>query len=290
MAGRPRLRVSGPAGAVVKMIPGELLNPDGTVSQRSSGGPMWFAYTLSGKGVEEWAPRFTYYGFRYVQVETTAQVESLTGEFIHADAPRVGAFESSSDLFNRIHKLVDMAVRSNLQSVLTDCPHREKLGWLEVAHLMGPSLMFNYDLRTFYPKILHDMEEAQIHTGLVPDIAPEYTVFRGGFRDSPEWGSAAINIPRLLDEWYGDNEAYRRFWPMMTRYADYLDTRARAAFSPTGSAIGTTSAPVRPALRSSPRRASPRAHSTTRTSRRSQPPPASSIVLTRPLNGASAPS
>lgn len=223
MAGRPRLRVSGAAGTSVKLIPGELLDQDGTVTQRSSGGPMWYTYTLAGGGREEWAPRFTYYGFRYVQVETTAAVESVAGEFIHADAPRVGAFESSSELFNRIHKLVDMAVRSNLQSVLTDCPHREKLGWLEVAHLMGPSLMFNYDLRGFYTKIMHDMEESQTASGLVPDIAPEFVVFQGGFRDSPEWGSAAIQIPRLLDEWYGDSATRRRFWPLMTRYAEYLE-------------------------------------------------------------------
>lgn len=225
MAGRPRIRVSGPAGSTVKLIPGELLDTGGTVSQRSSGGPMWYTYTLAGNGLEEWAPRFTYYGFRYVQVETAAQVDSVTGEFIHAAAPRAGSFQSSSDLFNRIHNLVDMAVRSNLQSVLTDCPHREKLGWLEVAHLMGPSLMFNYDLRAFYMKVLHDMAESQLSSGLVPDIAPEFVVFQGGFRDSPGWGSAAVQIPRLIHEWYGDSGPYRLFWPLMTRYAEYLDSQ-----------------------------------------------------------------
>src|ERR1035437_10229396 len=71
-AGWPAITVNGPAGATVKLIPGELLNPDGTVSQQSSGEPQWYSYTLKGAGTEQWHPRFSYYGFRYVQVEGSA--------------------------------------------------------------------------------------------------------------------------------------------------------------------------------------------------------------------------
>ncbi len=73
-AGWPEIAVSGPAGAMVKLIPGELLDGDGLVTQRSSGRPQWFSYTLRGAGVETWHPRFSYYGFRYVQVEGAARV------------------------------------------------------------------------------------------------------------------------------------------------------------------------------------------------------------------------
>jgi hypothetical protein len=128
-------------------------------------------------------------------------------------------------LFNSIDRLIDAAVRSNLQSVLTDCPHREKLGWLEVAHLMGPSLVFRYDLRTFYRKVLRDMRDAQTASGLIPDIAPEYVVFEGGFRDSPEWGGALFVIPQLLRQWYGDQAALAENFDAMARYAAYLGSK-----------------------------------------------------------------
>lgn len=226
-AGWPKVTVSGAAGDHVRIIPGELLDAKGLVTQRSSGEPVSFTYTAKGSGRETWAPQFTYYGFRYLQVEGTAKVEDIGGEFVHLDAPRAGNFSCSKDLFNRIHELIDTAARSNLQHVLTDCPHREKLGWLEVAHLMGPSMLYNWDLRTFLPKIARDMREAQTVDGLVPDIAPEYVVFRGGFRDSPEWGSASVLIPRLAWQWYGDRRTIENSWRMMTSYSAYLGAQAK---------------------------------------------------------------
>jgi alpha-L-rhamnosidase len=225
-AGWPKITVSGTAGSQVRLIPGELLDSSGLVTQRSSGGPSYFTYILRGGAKETWSPRFSYYGFRYVQVEGVRPQE-LEGEFLHLDAPRTGRFESSNELFNRIHKLIDAAVRSNLQHVLTDCPHREKLGWLEQSYLMGPSLLYNWDLRTFLPKIIRDMREAQTVDGLAPDIAPEYVVFGKGFRDSPEWGSASVLVPWLAWEWYGDRATLESAFGMMRSYVDYLGSRAK---------------------------------------------------------------
>lgn len=223
-SGWPRVTASGPAGSTVKMIPGELLGQDELVTQRSSGGPNSFSYTLKGQGREVWAPRFSYYGFRYVQVEGL-RPEKVEGEFVHLDAPRVGKFECSNDTFNRVHALIDAAVRSNLQHSLTDCPHREKLGWLEQTYLMGPSILYNWDLRSFLPKMGRDMREAQTVDGLVPDIAPEYVTFGRGFRDSPEWGSAAVLVPWMAWQWYGDKRILENAYPMMQRYSDYLESQ-----------------------------------------------------------------
>ena len=225
-AGWPKITVSGAAGTTLRLTPGELLDGGGKVTQRSSGGPVWFSYTAKGSGLEEWSPRFTYYGFRYLQVEGTAEVRQVEGQFIQLDAPRIGSFSCSNPLLNRIHALIDAAVRSNLQHVLTDCPHREKLGWLEESYLMGPSILYNWDLRTFLPKITRDMREAQLVDGLVPDIAPEYVAFRGGFRDSPEWGSAAVLVPWLGWQWYGDRDLLAMAYPMMRSYVAYLGDKA----------------------------------------------------------------
>ncbi len=104
----------------------------------------------------------------------------------------------------------------------TDCPHREKLGWLEQTHLMGNSIKFIYDIHNLYDKVINDMIEAQLDNGLVPDIAPEYVPFAEGFRDSPEWGSACVILPWDMYEWYGDIEAVRKSYPMMKKYVNYL--------------------------------------------------------------------
>jgi hypothetical protein len=232
MAGWPRIRVKGRAGARVRMATAELLDAKGHLDTRSAVGPGYrgpgisFNYVLKGEGIEEWHPRFAYTGFRYVEVTGDAEVVSMEADFVHNSAEIAGSFTSSSELFNRINVLVDHAVRSNFQSVLTDCPHREKLGWLEVAHLMGPSILFNYDAAPFYSKVARDAREAQLGNGLVPDIAPEYTVFRGGFRDSPEWGSAVAQIPWLLHRWFGDARELRDNYEAMARYEAYLESQS----------------------------------------------------------------
>lgn len=236
-SGRPRLTVQGAAGDQVRITPAEIVTDEGLANQSASGGPHNYTYTLRGGEPETWHPRFTYYGFRYLQVEGAVPaseavagkpvVLELVGQFTRADAERVGAFACSNELFNQIHTLVDWATGSNLQSVLTDCPHREKLGWLEVAHLMAPSILANYDVATLDRKIAQDMAEAQLDNGLVPDIAPEYTVFEKGFRDSPEWGSCSVLLPWLLYQWYGDQRVLAQQYPTMKRYVDYLSSTAR---------------------------------------------------------------
>lgn len=237
-SGWPKLTLSGPAGSRVKLVPGELLGADGLVSQRSSGGPVWFSYILKGKGHETWRPRFTYYGFRYVQVEgaepvseTAVAVESprvhaLTGEFLYPSSEIVGRFVCANSDVNRVHDLILSAIKSNFKSVLTDCPHREKLGWLECSHLLAGCFMYNFDCARFYQKIAGDMREAQLDNGMVPDIAPEYTLFGAGFRDSPEWGSAMVIAPWRAYRMYGDVDILRENYESMQRYVAYLGRKA----------------------------------------------------------------
>jgi hypothetical protein len=222
----PLLTVTGQAGDSIRLTPGEVLDARGLVNQAPSGRGCYYQYTLDGSGRQTWSPRFSYYGSRYVQVEGTAKVADLQGQFITSTSPPAGQFACSSDLFNRTASMIRWAMRSNMVSLLTDCPHREKLGWLEQDHLMGPSLMYNFDLQTLMEKICGDMSDAQHADGLIPDIAPEYTIFKNGFLDSPEWGSAAVLIPWNLYRWYGDRSALASHYDMMRRYVAYLSGRA----------------------------------------------------------------
>jgi hypothetical protein len=234
----PQITVSGQSGATVKFIPGETLKDDGTVSQSTSGGPAWFSYTLNGSGHETWSPRFTYYGSRYLQVSgavpaTEANpaglpvVEAMAANFITSTSAAVGEFACSNELFNRTSTLIRWAMQSNMQSVLTDCPHRERLGWLEQDHLVGASLMYNFDMDRLFNKVCCDMADAQTEEGLVPDTAPEYTKLNDGFRDSPEWGSACVFVPWQMYQRYADDSVLRAQYDTMRRYVAYLGTKAK---------------------------------------------------------------
>lgn len=237
-SGIPAVTVSGERGKDIKIVPGEIVDADGFVSQRPSGAPSYFTYTLSGNGKESWKPKFTYYGFRYIQVEGGVPqgqpndlqlpvLHSVTGIHTRNAARQVGSFSCSDTLFNNIFKLIDWSVRSNLASVLTDCPHREKLGWLEVPHLLGNSVRYNYNIASLYRKIIRDMQMSQAENGLVPNIAPEFVQFDPDFRDSPEWGSSAVLLPYYVYKWYGDKEILHESYEMMKRYVDYLGSRAK---------------------------------------------------------------
>lgn len=239
----PRIRVRGPAGSVVRIIPAELVKSNGLVDRGSValGQPGWWQYTLRGDRRESWFPKFSYHGARYLQVELhpaeeggrLPRVESIEGVVVHSDSEPVGHFESSNPLFNRIRELIRWAQRSNMASVLTDCPHRERLGWLEQYHLNGPSLRYEFDLNQMFAKGMNDMEDCQLPNGLVPSIAPEYTIFGKGpddhsnpFRNSPEWGSAIILVPWQQYQFTGDADLLRRYYDSMKRYVAYLASAA----------------------------------------------------------------
>jgi alpha-L-rhamnosidase len=145
---------------------------------------------------------------------------------VHTASSEAGDFACSNELFNRTRTLIHWAQASNLVSLISDCPHRERLGWLEQYHLNGPSLRYEFDLGRLYAKTFGDMADAQLTNGLVPDIAPEYVIFSGAFRDSPEWGSSFILAAWQQFEWTGDDTAMRRYYPAMRRYVEYLTSRA----------------------------------------------------------------
>nr|WP_294901000.1 alpha-L-rhamnosidase [uncultured Pedobacter sp.] len=230
----PQLTVKGKNGATVRLKPSELLNAKGLITTKPIGTPVYFDYTLKGGVSETWQPQFTYYGFRYVQVEGAVPegmpnpnnlpvISSIKSLHTRSSSSDAGKFDCSNELFNKTYSLIDWAIRSNMASVFTDCPTREKLGWLEEAHLVGASIRYLYDIPNLANKTVTDMMDAQLKNGLVPDIAPEYDIFRGGFRDSPEWGSNSVIMPWYLYEWYGDKGVLEKSYPMMENYMTYLN-------------------------------------------------------------------
>jgi alpha-L-rhamnosidase len=241
----PRISIDGPAGSRVRIIPSEL--GDGLVSYGSMGekrrSVVWCDYTKATNNTETWTPAFFYVGCRYLEVQSFAAaggtvlptVNSIQGIVVQSSSEPAGTFECSSDLFNRIHTLVRWAQRSNMMSIMTDCPQREKRGWLEEDHLNGLALRYEFDLSQLFVKATNDMADSQIANGMVPTTAPEYALFgakkytdsqRNNFGDSPEWGSAFILVPWQQYEFDGDLDLLRSHYDAMKRYVTYLGGRA----------------------------------------------------------------
>ncbi|WP_298647772.1 glycoside hydrolase family 78 protein [uncultured Proteiniphilum sp.] len=257
LSGYPLIKIRGKAGDKIRLTVGENIHEDGSVNQSQSGSPYYYEYILKGGTEEVWHPRFTYYGYRYIQIEGAKPekgaglqpgnsnndeesrlishpddprdiplLTAIQSCFVYNSTPQTGRFHCSNEIFNNAYQLIINAIKSNMHAVFTDCPHREKLGWLEQVHLNGPGLFYNFDLTTFAPKIMQDIRDAQQPNGLVPDIAPEYVVFEGGFRDSPEWGSTAVILPFMYYQFYGDNSLITKYYDVMKRYVDYLSSTA----------------------------------------------------------------
>ncbi|MAT73225.1 MAG: hypothetical protein CMJ58_27385 [Planctomycetaceae bacterium] len=163
-------------------------------------------------------------------------IDSLTLQHVRTALPEVGSFECSNDRYNDAHRLVDWAMRSNMNHVLTDCPHREKLGWLETVYLMAPSLQYRYDCRAWFDKILCDIRDAQEPSGRVLTVAPSYPAgrFPGDFNFTVEWGAAAVLLPWHQYEWSGDRQTLAENFGMMRRFVDFVESIAHEDIAPGG--------------------------------------------------------
>lgn len=241
LAGFPEIKVKGKRGDRITLVVAEAKTDSNAAQQRQTGRQHYYTYTLKGERNEVWHPRFSYYGFRYIQVEGAVLkgmknpdklpvIEQIHSCFVHNAAEEIASFESSNAIFNAAHRLIHNAVRSNMQAVWTDCPHREKLGWLEQVHLNGPGLLYNYDLTTYLPKVLRDIADSQRADGMIPTTAPNYVIFEGpgmdAFADSPEWSATSIIAPFMYYEAYGDDRLIREYYPTMRRWVDYLTSRS----------------------------------------------------------------
>ena len=225
-AGRFRLTVKGcPAGRRLVLWPSEKLTSAGLADQSTTGSPIFDGYTCSGRGTETTYPQFMYHGFRFLQLDhfaSTPALSDMVGQVIRQNNERVGSVETSSSLLNHIHTNIDRSIQSNSYSVLTDCPHREKLGWLEETHLVYDAVSRGYDIQAWSKDIVRVIADAQTSGGLIPDIAPEFQVFSGGYRDEPNWGSAGVMLPLKLYQNYGEVEVLSTYYTAMQAYITYL--------------------------------------------------------------------
>lgn len=237
ISGVCRLSVEGEPGTRVTLTHGELLQPSGRIEMRNIN-PYFHprpgyafqtdTYILRGGERETWAPDFTYHGFRYVELVSSAPLKldagSLTALFMHTDVKPVGEFACSNPLFNRIWEMTCQSYLNNLMSIPTDCPQREKNGWTADAYLALEMALLNYDGITFYEKWLDDFIDNQTPEGRISGIIP---TAGWGYDDwiGPVWDAAAFIIPYTLYNYYGDLRPIEKMWPLCERYLDFLAAR-----------------------------------------------------------------
>jgi alpha-L-rhamnosidase len=228
-SGWTRLRVEGPMGTEIRLRHAELLNDDGTLNLGpNENAEATDVYVLRGGGPEVHEPRFTYHGFRFVEMTGfpgQPGLDALEGRFVHSDVERVGEFRSSNELVNGIHRNVIWGQLSNLMSIPTDCPQRdERHGWLGDAHLSAEEAVFNFDMAAFYAKFLDDIRLAQREDGSLPDVAPAYLPRL--YPADPAWSSAYPTLVELLWEHYGDRRVIASHYGNLKRYVDFLGRSA----------------------------------------------------------------
>lgn len=243
-----RFRVKGPRGATIKFRPSEVMNAAGEVEQLNLwGGDASGSYTLRGGAAESHEWRFFYHGFQFVEVtgavpagkpnpEGLPVLESLELVHVRTDNPPVGDFRSSSPLFNQTHSLVEWAVRSNMAYSLTDCPHREKLGWLECAHLLFSTVAYDFDAQAWFHKIARDIRDIQIPDGRITTVAPDYLVLppSNPYKFTIEWGAAGVLLPWQAYAWYGDRRFLTENYGTMKLFVDWIDANAKDGLAPAG--------------------------------------------------------
>lgn len=224
MAGFCGLRVKGPAGAAVKLRYAETLRPDGTIyTDNLRTARATDTYILKGEGTETYQPRFTYHGFRYVEVigfPGRPGLDALEGKVVYDAVRNAGSFRCSHELINRIHQNLYQGIRGNYRTIPTDCPQRdERHGWLGDRGEQSRGESYLFDVAALYSKWLTDIRDSQAPNGSVPDIAPEPWPAHS---DGITWPSSYIVIPHMLHDQYGDIRVLQEHYDGMKRWADYM--------------------------------------------------------------------
>ncbi|MGD9929199.1 MAG: family 78 glycoside hydrolase catalytic domain [Mangrovibacterium sp.] len=232
MVGWVCFRLKGNAGDKITLNHAEVLDQEGNFyTDNLRAAKAEDTYIFKGDGVEEYEPRFTFHGFRYVKVSDypgDISLDDLEGRVVHSDMPLTGEFVCSDPLINRLQKNIDWGLRGNFLDVPTDCPQRdERLGWTGDAQVFAPTACFNRDAASFYTKWMKDFIVDQKPDGSVPWVVPNVVKDGGGtgWSDgfgSTGWADAAVIIPWTVYQVYGDTRILEEQYESMKGWVEYM--------------------------------------------------------------------
>jgi alpha-L-rhamnosidase len=223
-AGWCRIHVQGEADRTITLRFAELLNADGSVDMSNlRAARCTDRYTLRGDAAgETWEPRFTYHGFRYVQVSAwpgELRVGDVEGVVAHSDLPVTGHFESTQPILQGLWHNTLWSQRSNFFGMPTDCPQRdERLGWTGDAQIFWPTAAFNMDVRGFTRRFLADLRASQQPGGAYMDTNPPALPAAG----APGWSDAGVVLPHTVWQHYGETALISEHWASMERWMAWI--------------------------------------------------------------------
>lgn len=226
MVGWLQVRLRGKKDQPVVMRFAEAVNDDGTLyTANLRGAKATNIYTPAKDGEFTWCPRFTYQGFRYVEVagiDYMPKPENFVGKVNYDEMKTIGNFETSNTTINQIYRNAYWGIRGNYRSFPTDCPQRdERMPWLgdRATGSYGESFVFDHTL--LYEKWLHDIEDAQKENGSLPDIAPAYWDFYG---DNMTWPAVLLMSANMLYNQRGDVLPIQEHYQAMKKWLTYMES------------------------------------------------------------------
>lgn len=227
MVGWVRLKVNGKKGDKVTLKFAEVLDNEGNFYVANlRAAKATDEYILKGGGEEIYEPKFTFHGFRFVQVEGfpgTPALDNITGVVIHSEMKPTGDFVCSDPLINQLQHNIQWGQKGNFLDVPTDCPQRdERLGWTGDAQVFSATAAFNFDVSAFYTKWMKDVALDQTPEGRVPHVVPDI-LNNGG---ATAWADAAIIVPWNTYLAYGDKRILEVQYASMKGWVEYMRNRA----------------------------------------------------------------
>lgn len=224
IAGWARLKLKGRRGQIITLRFGEMLNADGTLyTENLRSAKATDTYVFGGNGMIEWEPRFTFHGFRYVEltgVDSKPAKSAITGIVLHNDMSLTGAFECSDLRVNQLASNIRWGLRGNFLEVPTDCPQRdERLGWTGDIQVFAKTASFLYDVDAFLTKWMRDMRDGQTAEGAFPDIAPTFIC---GFGNAA-WADAGVIVPWVMYRRFGDMRILEENYDAMAKWITYQE-------------------------------------------------------------------
>jgi alpha-L-rhamnosidase len=227
-SGWARLRVAGPRGAEVKMRFAELLYPDGMINQENLRSARALdVYILKGEGEEVWEPRFTYHGYRYVEVTGFPGVptaDSVRGRVVYSSVRQAGSFAASKPILNGIQRIITWGQKTNLHGIPTDCNQRdERMGWMGDAQGTAEEALMNFDMAAFYTNFIRDIRDVQDDKGMITDTVPHIW---GSRPADPAWGTAYPLLCWYMFQYYGDTRILEDQYEGLKKYVDFLRSKA----------------------------------------------------------------
>ena len=227
LAGVARIAVQGKAGAEVTLRFGEVLNPDGTLyTENLRNAKATDHFILSGRGVEEYQPLFTFHGFRYMELSGIPEplpLRDVTAVVLHTDAPNTIDLKTGNQMVNKLWSNILWGQWSNFVGVPTDCPQRdERLGWSADAQVFWRTASYNMDLAAFSRKYAADLRGTQATTPMYGIYAPGTTKPNPGF--GAGWSDAGVIVPWTSWIQTGDPEILAENWNGMKQYVDAIES------------------------------------------------------------------